>query len=276
MPTMATSSLCDRVHGGLAWREAGTGDVALFLHGLGGSRTAWEPQLAALSAVRRCVAWDMPGYGDSDPLVPLTFEALADAVRDLVDALGADRVDLVGLSLGGMQALHTAIRHPDRVRSLVLADTSAVFGADGTDPEAWIAARTAGVDAGRRPADDAAAVVRAIAAPGFAGAAFARAEAAFDRIPPDGLRAACRCLVTHDVRDRLAGIAAPTLVVVGELDRETPPAYSEVLAAGIPGAVLEVLPGVGHLTPCEAPDRFNELVREFWAATDRSGVLAGA
>jgi pimeloyl-ACP methyl ester carboxylesterase len=268
---MATSSLCDRVRGGLAWREAGTGEVALFLHGLGGSRIAWEPQLAALSDARRCVAWEMPGYGDSVPLLPLTFEGIADAVRDLIDALGVERVDVVGLSFGGMHALHAVLRHPARFRSLVLADTSAVFGADGTDPAEWVTARTAGVDAGRHPADDAATVVRAIAAPGFDGANFAIAEAAFSRITPDGLRAACRCLVTHDVRARLGEISLPTLVVVGELDVETPPAYSRALAAGIAGATLRVIPGVGHLTPCEAPDQFNDLVRRFWTITDVGG-----
>jgi pimeloyl-ACP methyl ester carboxylesterase len=69
-------------------------------------------------------------------------------------------------------------------------------------------------------------------------------------------------LPDHDVRDRLGAIAAPTLVVVGELDEETPPAYSETLAAGITGARLEVIPGVGHLTPFEAPAALSRLLRD--------------
>jgi pimeloyl-ACP methyl ester carboxylesterase len=264
---MPTSSVRDRAQGGLAWREAGTGDVALFLHGLGGSRTAWEPQLLALSDVRRCVAWDMPGYGESAPHRDLSFETIADAVCDLVDVLGVDSVDVVGLSFGGMHALHAVLRHPGRFRSMVLADTSAVFGGDGTDAAEWIAGRTASLDDGNTPADIAGAVLRAIAAPGFDGANLAMAEAAFSRITSDGLRAACRCLVTHDVRDRLGEISMPTLVVVGELDQETPPAYSEELAAGIAGSTLRVIEGAGHLTPAEAPQRFNELVRTFWCTT---------
>ena len=67
-----------------AWREAGDGaQVALFLHGLGGSRIAWEPQLRALSKVRRVVAWDCPGYGASQPVVEPTFAAYANAAADL-------------------------------------------------------------------------------------------------------------------------------------------------------------------------------------------------
>jgi pimeloyl-ACP methyl ester carboxylesterase len=264
---MPTSRVRDRAQGGLAWREAGTGDVALFLHGLGGSRTAWESQLSALGDVRRCVAWDMPGYGESAPHRDLSFETIADAVCDLVDVLGVDSVDVVGLSFGGMHALHAVLRHPGRFRSMVLADTSAVFGGDGTDAAEWIAGRTASLDDGNTPADIAGAVLRAIAAPGFDGANLAMAEAAFSRITSDGLRAACRCLVTHDVRDRLGEISMPTLVVVGELDQETPPAYSEELAAGIAGSTLRVIEGAGHLTPAEAPQRFNELVRTFWCTT---------
>ena len=77
------------VDGPIAWREAGEGPVVVLLHGLGGSRTAWEPQLATCRRRRRVVAWDLPGYGASAPLAgPLTFDGLADAVARLLDAVG--------------------------------------------------------------------------------------------------------------------------------------------------------------------------------------------
>lgn len=244
-------------------REAGTGAPVLFLHGLGGSRTAWEPQLESLAGEFRCIAWDLPGYGDSDPLVPLTFHGIAEAAVRLLDELGIDRADVVGLSFGGQQALHLALRHPERVGRLVLADTSASFGADGTDVEAWKRLRLDPLDAGVTPADMAEAVIDAITADGFGGAERERTIAAFARIPADGLRAAVHCLPTHDVRDRLGEIEAMTLVIVGEHDTETPVSYAETLAAGIPHAELAVIPGVGHLTPAEAPERFNALVHAF-------------
>ena len=247
-----------------AWREAGDGDVVLLLHGLGGSRTAWEPQLEALSDKWRCVAWDMPGYGGSAPISPLTFEAIADAVADLLDRLGVEAAHLCGLSFGGHHVLHTALRHPSRVRSLVLANTSSAFGGDGTDPDEWISLRTAPLDAGLSLADIADEVIAAIAAPGFEGAERDRTAAAMARIPNAGFRAACRLLPTHDVRHRLPEIQAPTLVIVGELDEETPPAYAAELHSGIPNSRLEVIPAAGHLSPAEAPGAFNDLVRGFW------------
>ena len=76
------ATIRDIERGGLAWREAGSGaPAAIFLHGLGGSRTAWDAQLRDLSDRRRCAAWDLPGYGAAPPLSgAMTFAALADTV----------------------------------------------------------------------------------------------------------------------------------------------------------------------------------------------------
>ncbi len=257
------ASLIRDVDDAIAWREAGDGDVMLFLHGLGGSRTAWEPQIEALSDQWRCVAWDMPGYGASSPISPLTFEAIADAVAQLLDRLDVDSAHLCGLSFGGHHVLHTALRHPHRVRSLVLADTSAVFGGDGTDPDQWRRERTEMIDAGLLLADIAAPVIDSITAPGFGGVERDRTIAAFERVPEAGFRAACQLLPTHDVRHRLGEITALTLVVAGELDEETPPAYSKELHTAIRGSRLEIIPSAGHISPAEAPEVFNQLVREF-------------
>ena len=251
------------VDGIISRREAGAGDVVLFLHGLGGSRGSWDAQIEALSHRWRCVAWDMPGYGASAPRRPLTFEVIADAVAELLDHLECESAHLCGLSFGGHHGLHTALRHPDRVRSLVLADTSAAFGGDGTDPDQWRQSRLAPLDAGLTPADLAADVIDGVTAGGFTGIERDRALAAFSRISADALRAACELLPTHDVRHRLADIAAPTLVVVGELDEETPPAYAAELAQGIDNSRLETIAGAGHLTPAEAPGAFNRLVHDF-------------
>lgn len=253
----------DHVGGPIAWRECGDGPPVLFLHGLGGSRLAWEPQLEGLSHHFRCIAWDVPGYGASAPLPVMTFPAIADAATQLLDRLGIDRVDVVGLSFGGQQALHVAIGHPTRVRRLVLADTSARFGADGTDPEAWMRLRLDPLDAGVTPAQMAAPVLDSIAGPLLTAAERDRLIHAFAQIPSDGLRASVTCLPSHDVTERLAEIAAPTLVIVGEIDEETPLAYAEVLAAGIPDARLEVIAGAAHLTPTETPAEFNALVEAF-------------
>ena len=251
------------VDGPLAWRETGDGEPTVFLHGLGGSRTSWEPQLTGLRTEFRCIAWDMPGYGASVPVAPLTFATIADSVARLLDRAGVDRAHLVGESFGGMHALHTALRHPQRVARLVLANTSPAFGLDGTDPAAWRAARLAALDAGLTPADIAADVLTSIAGPALSDDALAMRVAGFARVPASGLRAAVECLPAHDVRERLGAIAAPALVVAGGLDTETPVAYSRVLADGLQNAELIVLDGVGHLAVSEVPQTFNRLVRDF-------------
>ena len=261
----------------VAWREARPDawaganaeggeptDTVVFLHGLGGSRIAWEPQLEALADRWRCVAWDMPGYGASKPLSRMTFPALADAVVALLDTIEVERAALVGLSMGGMVALHAALARPERVAALALLDTSPAFGFDGTtDADTWTAARLAPLDRGATPGDMARDVLRGVAGPALAGDALAAAVAAMERISSDGLRAAIECLPSHDVRDRLPSIVGPTLVVCGELDTETPPAYSRFIAEAIPGARLEIIAGAGHLSNLEAPAAVNMALQQF-------------
>ena len=243
----------------------------IFLHGLGGTRTAWEPQLRGLADRFRCIAWDMPGYGASAPLAELTFPAVADSLAGFLDTLGLESAHLAGLSLGGMHALHTAIRHPGRVRSLVLADTSSAFGLDGTTAQDWRAARLAPLDRGLEPAEFAGRTLDAISAKALEPTLRSRLVESFGRISPAGFRAAVECLPTHDVRGQLGAVECPTLVIVGEADRETPVAYAEALACGLPDSAIEVLEGVGHLSPSEAPDRFNRLVGEFLTGVEARG-----
>jgi len=257
--------------GEIAWREAGTGpETIVFLHGLALTRTSWDPQLVALADRFRCVAWDMPGYGASAPMPDLTFEVIADHVVQLLDRLEVAKAHLVGLSFGGMHALHTALRHPARVDRMVLFATSPAFGLDGTDADEWRRKRLDPLDRGLTPADIAFDVLTAVGGPGIGSGELDEMTASMARISAAGLRAAVACLPSHDVRGRLGEIRAPTLVVVGELDRETPVPYSELLAGSMPDAHLEVLPGIGHLAPVEAPATTTELIRSHLTAL--SGV----
>ena len=249
----------------MAWREAGPpdGELVVLLHGLGGSRIAWEPQLAALSAAGYlAAAWDMPGYGASAPPRKWTFDSLAASAASWINGFGAGAAHVVGLSMGGMVALHLALASPALVRSLVLCDTSPAFGFDGsTDARTWIDSRLAPIRSGATPASMAAGVLGSIMAPGAA--AMAEAAAAMARIDPDAFEGAVRCLPSHDVRERLAEIAAPTLVIVGELDRETPPSYARHLAAGIRDSRYVEIAGAGHISNLEQPAPFNDALIDF-------------
>jgi len=256
------SDLVDvRCHG-FAWRERGNGELVVFLHGLGGSRISWDPQLDAIGTTRRAAAWDLPGYGDAAPLAdhPVTFRALATAAHRWIAELGAARAHVVGISMGGMIAQYLAAWHPTIVRSLTLLSSSPAFGLDGTQPQVWQAARLAPLDQGLEPADFAERVLRSIAGPHISPEALEAQRAAMARVSAAALRTSIECLVSHDSRPLLATITAPTLVLVGALDEETPPSYSQQLADRIPGATLTVVPGAGHLLNAEAPDAVNELI----------------
>jgi 3-oxoadipate enol-lactonase len=234
----------------------------VLLGGLGTTRSGWDPQLVGLAEAYRCAAWDMPGYGLSPaPAYALTFPLLADAVAGFIDALGATEAHVVGLSMGGQIALHTALRHANRVRSLTLLDSSPAFGLNGTDPEEWKRLRLDALDAGETPTSIAEPVLRSIMAPGVSAGAVAAAVASMERISSEGFRAAIELLPSHDVLQRLGEIRAPTLVVVGELDEETPLSYAELMADGIRGARLEVIPGCGHISNLEAPEAVNAALR---------------
>lgn len=253
--------------GRLAWRENGSSGfpVAAFFHGLGGSRFDWDEQLIALADIRRCVAWDAPGYGDSSGL-PGSLPELADtAAAWLTDLGGGAPVDVVGLSFGGMLAQHLAVRHPDLVRTVALVDTSPAFGFDGTtDRDEWLASRVDPMRDTGLSAEQIAAVVANLVGPGASEAVRERAITSMRAVPAATLAASCTALVDHNMLDTLGGISAPALVLVGEHDTETPPDYAAAIAERIPGAQLVVVPGIGHLMNLEDPDGLAARLREHW------------
>lgn len=260
----------DVVGGPVAWRQAGSPDasVAVFLHGLGGRRSNWDPQLDGLADLRRCCAWDLPGYGDS-PGRPGSLPEIADVAAAWIGGLADGPVDVVGLSFGGMVAQHLALDHPHLVRSLALLDTSPAFGLDGvTTPESWLASRVRAIRDPDPAAPGIAEVVDGLVG-AQAGAEVRRAMVDSMRaVPADTLEAACRALVEHDTRSRLPGIACPTLVLVGAEDTETPPSYAAAIADRIPGAELVVVPDSGHLLNLEQPAVVNARLRRHWARVE--------
>jgi pimeloyl-ACP methyl ester carboxylesterase len=248
----------------LAWRSSGSPDAppAVFIHGLGGNRFSWEPQLGALADLRQCHACDLPGYGKSAGL-PGTLPEVASQIADWIGGLGRGPADVVGLSFGGMVAQHLALGHPGSVRTLALLDTSPAFGFDGvTTPEEWLATRV-------NPSPEAAAadtdrIIAGIVGPHCPAEVRDAAAAIMREVPSATLAASCRALVAHDTRDLLHRVAAPTLVMVGAEDTETPEAYARAIADRIPRARLVVIPKAGHLANVEAPEAVNEELRRLW------------
>lgn len=228
----------------------------------------WEPQLRAMPDGWRLIALDLRGFGGStDPDPEASFPSLdeyADDVIDLLTGLELDQAVLGGLSMGGYVMLAVMRRAPELARALVLADTRA--GADSSEGRAARRGMLALVDRegpqgvaqemmpkllGRTTIEtnpDAAETVRRL----------------IKGQSPAAIRGAIlRMMHRPDATPGLSAIAVPTLVIVGEEDTLTPPAESEVMAGAIAGATLVTIPGAGHLSNLERPDRFNDALMPF-------------
>src|SRR6266478_9501290 len=129
------------------------GDAALpplvFLHGIGGAARAWRGQLDFFGDRFHAVAWDMPGYGGSAPLAAVSIAALADALQDFLQQVGAAKPVVVGHSIGGMIVQQWLVKYPRVAGAVVLAQTSPAFGkADGDWQKSFIEARLGPLDRG--------------------------------------------------------------------------------------------------------------------------------
>jgi 3-oxoadipate enol-lactonase len=250
-----------------AYAAAGAGPrTVLFLHGIGGNSDSFIDEFPRLAPSWRTLSWDMPGYGGSRAIVPLTFEALAQAVIAVLDAERADKAVLVGHSLGGMIAQETAARFPQRIAGLVLFATSAAFGGkDDKFKNEFLAQRLAPLDAGQSMPEIAGELTKGLFGPNPPDAVRRRAIASMGAIPPASYRAALECIVGFNRADDLAGIACPTLVLAAEHDRLAPPKTMERMAARIPAAKYRCIAGAGHLANFEQPAAFAAALDDFLA-----------
>ena len=232
----------------------------VFIHGLGGSHAMWLYQVPAFCDRFPVITVDLRGHGESTG--GDTDFTVADMARDVVRLLrvhGSERAHIVGLSLGGMVAQQFTLDYPLAVASLVLADTfagtPAGFENVMRDALKFIEDNSMRVIAKARITNAFSDRVDPVMRDYFIDQVAQNDKSAYVRAARSGFGFA--------VRDRLGEIAAPTLVIVGEDDRVTPPFCSEEIAAGIRGAKLVRIPRGGHITNIEFPHEFNAAVREF-------------
>jgi 3-oxoadipate enol-lactonase len=253
----------------LAFDEAGHGDAVVFLHGIGGNRTNWRDQLASFAAAgRRAIAWDARGWGDSDDYEgALDFADFSADLLRLMAHRGLERADFVGLSMGGFILQDFVQRHPQRVRSLVLADTSRGPMTDHGPQwvEDFLAARRTPLLAGRTLVDIAPAVARSLAGRAATPEVVRRLEASIATLHRDSYLKAMETVTRYVIPAGHAAIAVPVLVLVGADDALTPPDAARRLADAIPGAVLETIADAGHLSNIERPEAFDRAVLAFLA-----------
>jgi 3-oxoadipate enol-lactonase len=241
----------------LHWERTGAGPPVLLIMGLGLSGGAWWRSVPVLARRLQVLTFDNRGVGRSRSVqLAYTTDAMADDAVSVLDAAGVERAHVYGISLGGMVAQQLALRHPDRVRSLVLGATHP-GGPHMRRPDPQVMAFL--WERLLLPSEDAA--WRSVP---FNYSERCRAEHP-ERIAEDVAqrlahpfsepvyRAQLLAAALHDCHDRLNRIQVPTLVVHGERDRMIPVENGRMLAERIPGARLLELPDTGHLYPTEAP-----------------------
>ncbi|WP_049569428.1 alpha/beta fold hydrolase [Streptomyces sp. SBT349] len=232
--------------------DHGAGPPVVLLHPLALSAEVWRPLLEATPGLR-FVAIDAPGHGETPwDGRPFTVQDMAADAVAVLDALGLDRVGLVGLSMGGSTAVVLAGGHPHLIASQVLIDTTACYGDNRlAEWEARASRATGSARADQIPFQ----VDR-----WFSPATVEREPETVRRVADLFLRtgseahaAACRALGALDARELLPAITAPTAVLVGSEDYATPPEMAAELHAGIAGSRLRVLEGARHLSVLDDP-----------------------
>ncbi|MFF2535464.1 alpha/beta fold hydrolase [Streptomyces cyaneofuscatus] len=270
----STTPLAAPLSAPLARTVRGSGPGLLLAHGAGGGIEAnYGPILDGLAARHTVVGVDYPGAGDSPrSLTPLDVDTLADELVAAADAEGVGRFAVSGYSLGGPVAIRVAARHPERVDALVLSATFA-YADTRTDLVASVWRQLLAADDPRLLGE----FVQLMAL----------GEGALNTLTPDEVRAAAELITATvppgtgdqvelvrriDVREDLAAITVPALVIVTTADPLVSPTLQRALAAGLPGSETAELP-TGHLPFAERPQEWLALITGF-LARHREGRVA--
>ncbi len=251
--------------GGTAFETAGDGPPVVLAHGLGMARPMWDWQWEALTRRLRVVRYDLLGHGDSaKPKGPYSLTRFADQLEALLDGLDIAACGLVGFSLGGMIVRAFALAHPERVAALAILNSAH----DRTDAErAAVLLRVE--QAGRLGPR---ATVEAALERWFTEDYAARHPDVLARVQrwilandPEVYPAIYRVLAEGDAElaEAIAAIQCPALVVTGGEDHGNSPDMARRMAALIPGARAEIIPGLKHMGLAEDPAAFNSLLVPF-------------
>lgn len=249
-----------RIH----FEQAGTGHPLILLHGLGLNLHMWDGQFASFANHYHVIRYDLRGFGQSTPSTPAPFSHVED-IKSLLEHFSIKRAHILGLSLGGRIALDFALRYPELLTRLILVDP-ALGGYRFT--ENWYVLMAAIMRHGK-DSNIAAAKRLWLAHPLFE-TLRTRADIRqrFDQIANSDpgwhwLHQGLEQSLNPSAAKRLHEVNVPTLIVVGEHDLPDFQAIADLLQANITRAEKVVLPGAGHMTNMEAPERFNEIILRF-------------
>jgi|SRR5581483_4810858 len=238
--------------------SGGDGVPIVLLHAASGTSDCWEQQLPAFTgAGYRCVAYDRRGWGKSEPK-PSTGEQpgiASDDLHALIEHLGLDRVHLVGTAAGAAPAMDYAFSHPERLRSLTVADCTG-----GVKEKAYLELH----ERMRPPEFQALPTVLREVSPNYRGLnpegtkRWLEIEHASNH--EDAPRQGQRNTITYALLETLK---VPVLAIAGQADQSTPPALMRQFVAHIPGCRYETVPEAGHAAFWEQPEIWNKLVLDF-------------
>jgi 3-oxoadipate enol-lactonase len=245
----------------------------VLVHSLALDRSVWAPVAERLAERARVLTYDCRGHGTSTKAPgPYRVEQFATDLATLFDAIGWRSAVVAGASMGGNVAQAFAVAYPERVESLGLVDTTAWYGAEA--PQQWATRARQAEEHGLasmiefqltrwfsdRFREEHADLMR-------------RLSEIFVSNDVASYVASCGMLGVVDLRAAVAGIRAPTAVVVGEEDYATPPDMARWLQGAIEGASLDILPATRHLSPLERPDDIAAILRR---VADRSADTLSA
>jgi pimeloyl-ACP methyl ester carboxylesterase len=251
----------------VAWFEVGRGEPLVLIHGLGDDHRAWRRALPDLALRHRVILYDLRGHGQSTlGNADRSLRQLGDDLAALLDSIGVESADLAGFSLGGTIAMRVAIDHADRVGRLVLVATSSRVGRAAAE---WYRQRVDMVERNdpqlRKTLDRDTADVYAQSPGELDEGLMIRRQSTAD---PRGYGNACAAMAglnAAPLDTELGGISARTLIVASEKDQHCPPKASEIIAGGMAGSRLEIVPEAGHPIPVEKPRELARLVNSFLA-----------
>ncbi len=242
----------------LRYLELGEGEPLILIHGLGESLEGWNYQYDEFSRYFRVISLDLRGFGMSDVPESISIYDFAEDVKNLMDELGIKSANLLGLSMGGAVCMAFFERYPERVRSLILANTlyklpeeakplfeerlKLVEKADMNEIANFIANISI-----HQERDDLKDFVRTIVRKND--------KEFYKKVTIE--------LSKIDFEDVLPKINVPTLILVAEYDITTPPAIGEEMAKLIPNSEIKMVKNSAHLAKVENPEEFNKYVIEF-------------
>lgn len=261
----------------LTYVDIGSGPALVFVHGLGASWQAWLENLTHFARTHRCIAMDLAGFGQSEPVDgEVTMERYGRSIAELLRRLDIDRgASVVGNSMGGFIALELAIHFPDLIERLVLVSAAVLWQeyrrarptvAFANATEAIAARAMAEVPSwllSRRRLRSYALLWAGIRAQP---SSELQRELLLTSRRTSGFLPAFRALASYPLRDQLGDVRCPTLIVWGSADPLVGVAHAEELERLIPDARTSIHPGVGHVVQLESPARFNAEVEAFLTA----------